>query len=296
MSVMSPRPSRCHINVRVGNSGNPSAVARARTNTIAASAIGLLWSLIAAPAGAAIVLPPATFNLMVSAESPNGGSNSATSPGTITQDSASAGFCNGIPGPLTAHASATATNGQVDPSVSVFVSTTGAGCAGGSAFAQVVYSFAVVPLPGAPAGTPVPVFIDALGQSTGEHAGGAQGFATAHLDFPGTPAFDTCLVVGCGPSSFQSSGPYLVEPNVATAVNLVALAEIPNTPGAGGDFENASVDPRIFIDPGFTFASDFKLIFSSNLATAVPEPSSTALIGAWLVGLALYRVRRRAFP
>jgi hypothetical protein len=70
-------------------------------------------------------------------------------------------------------------------------------------------------------------------------------------------------------------------------VSLSVFGEM-GTPGSW----SATIDPEIYIDPSFQYASDFVLETSAPLTSSSgPEPSSSLLLGAGLllVGAGLYK-------
>jgi hypothetical protein len=91
--------------------------------------------------------------------------------------------------------------------------------------------------------------------------------------------------------------------NISASVNFIVDTEYRVTLGAyllncvgavGGNGEvsyslSAQADPTFIIDPSFPYASDFQLIYSSN----VPEPASFVSIGTALFAATMARKRKR---
>jgi hypothetical protein len=203
---------------------------------------------------------------------------------------------------LDAGAQAAATGGS-DPAIAISVSA-GGDVVGSQAHADASlnYSLEVV----GPSGAPVPV--DLKSSITGTLISGSA---------YGVVALASASLVVVNPSGALVSGSYLpappqpttvdsviyLFPNTIYGVSLNALAyalcgslDEYGTATCDGNLASASaaVDPTFTIDPGFADASQYQIVFSPGVSSAVPETGTWAmmLIGFAGLGYAAFRQGR----
>ena len=106
------------------------------------------------------------------------------------------------------------------------------------------------------------------------------------------------IAINCAGASFQSgfsvTAPITVESNQIGDNVQLSLSVNANTlfSGASSDIQSGYIDPVITIDPSFSLASEFQLVFSpgvGNSPSSVPEPATIALFAIGLAGLAAFR-------
>jgi hypothetical protein len=203
---------------------------------------------------------------------------------------------------LDAGAAAAAAGGS-DPAIAISVSA-GGDVVGSQAHADASlnYSLEVV----GPSGAPVPV--DLKSSITGTLISGSA---------DGVVALASASLVVVNPSGNLVSGSYLPAPPQPTTVDTV-IDLFPNTIygvslqalafalcGAQDEFgtttcdgnlasASAAVDPTFMIDPGFADASQYQIVFSPGVSSAVPESGTWAmmLIGFAGLGYAAFRQGR----
>jgi hypothetical protein len=201
-----------------------------------------------------------------------------------------------------AGAAASATGGA-DPAIAISVSA-GGDVVGSQAHADASlnYSMEVV----GPSGAPVPV--DLKSSITGTLMSGSA---------YGVVALASASLLVINPSGNIVSGSYLpapphpttvdtvvdLFPNTIYGVSLQALAyalcgslDEYGTATCDGNLASASaaVDPTVMIDPGFADASQYQIVFSPDVSSAVPESGTWAmmLIGFAGLGYAAFRQGR----
>jgi hypothetical protein len=96
-------------------------------------------------------------------------------------------------------------------------------------------------------------------------------------------------------SGFSVTAPITVESDQIGDNVQLSLSVNANTivSGASSDIQSGYIDPVITIDPSFSLASEFQLVFSpdvGNSPNGVPEPTAVALFVIGLVGLGGVRI------
>jgi hypothetical protein len=201
---------------------------------------------------------------------------------------------------LDAGAAAAATGGS-DPSIAVSASA-GGDVVGSQAQADASLNYSLELV--GPSGAPVPV--DLKSSITGTLISGSA---------YGVVALASASLVVINPSGSLVSGSYLpappqpttvdtvidLFPNTIYGVSLQALAlalcgaqDEYGTATCDGNLASASaaVDPTFTIDPNFAGASQYQIVFSPGVASAVPEPDTWAMMLIGFAGLGYAAFRR----
>lgn len=183
------------------------------------------------------------------------------------------------------------------------------GQGGSTALADIQYYFEAV----GPSGISVPIILTASGGVTPGLAsantaelqlippsGGAQLLVSACAS--ALPAGNFCAANGlteqpsfsiAAPETITSDAIYSITMDLDISANTLVL------PGGGADSQSGFIDPVVTIDPSFSLADEFTLVFSPGVgntpAGTIPEPSGWQIL---LVGLAaaagVQRIRRAA--
>lgn|GEM_PF-6644683 len=182
---------------------------------------------------------------------------------------------------------ATTTGGPV-PTLSVTASSSN-GVFSMNAYAKVSYS---VRLTGGPAGTSVPMTLEATGSAQTGHSSGGNWLSSAYtqLYINGAPQYDAFLNAyfvygdpGHETASFSIDKPMTMLVGSTYSVDMIVGATGNNGTGS------ATMDPT-FSFVNISDASTYRLEFSPGLVATVPEPSGASLL---LLGLGGMIVRRR---
>lgn len=243
--------------------------------------LGLMATLMLLPAARATSIPPAEIS--VSAE---GGVPISTA-GTVT----GTGFNPGPEGG-SEFSTASASFAGGDATVSGNGSTSGGvAVANSSGSATLTFFFKVE---GSETGVNFVPLIFTGSDSTS--ATGPDAEATGYFETPGGQ-INSCsqagLAVGhCGTLPSSNSGTLNYDAGIGVLYDMQVQLQGGSTLGSGS--WSASVDPQVQINPSFQYASDFSLIFSPNVVSATPEPSTLCLLGIGLLGL--LRVTPRRVP
>jgi len=185
------------------------------------------------------------------------------------------------------------------PYVSVSASSGGcqSSCAGGgvSATAQVSYSIEWI----GPSGVRVPTIIDTAG-GIGPTTGSAS--ASAHVSLTpagglGLTGFNaaTFLNGSCDPSGCVNGTQHIsmLSDTVYTVQVFASVGVSDNFAGS----TSAWADPHFFIDPNFADGGEFSLLISpgvGNSVSAVPEPSTWAMLLLGFAGIGFMTYRRKS--
>lgn len=257
----------------------------------------LVWGFAVAglplPAGAAIVIPDAVYRAELNYPPPPKRYFEA---GGISVDEQwlSGGGVN--LGHVTASA---ATGGGLLPmaAITVDLSGTGNGAIAAEGHAALTYYWAVEQISGTPRNT-ARVRIHTEGAVSSAVVGDADAsplYAEAIIDFIGS---QSVFIAGVkrGTSflgnSFDATFTKQVAKDTVFSTSLIAygLANAGWDGGAGTARLDAFVDPLIEIDPEWSSASDFRMLFSSGVGVApIPEPATYLLWACGLVALLVLR-------
>ena len=239
-----------------------------------------------------IVLADPRFLTSVRSSAPGGLQDFAESrnAGTISVENGSVSFDAELqPSPhMRGDASAPAVNGS------------------GFAYGQMSYQFEIA----GPAGTSVPVKFFASGSVTPALA--TTNYATLTLtdDQTGsrvlsrsacntsTPGYCEGQGLELNPSFSISDNLVLLSGRIYDISLLLSVSAFNN--GSGPDVQSGNIDPVITIDPSFSFANQFTLVFSpgvgnSALSANIPEPSTALILASGIAGVAIARSRRKRF-
>ena len=188
------------------------------------------------------------------------------------------------------------------PDASLFATATGEGLVDSSGvFGTLNYSLEVT---GGTPGDIVPIDIDTVLQAIPISIGYA--FSEIIVTADDSDSVTICTEL-CGPGSGVTGFTGTLQVNaVSGAVYLNAVhleVDVIGALGGTSDFDGgtASVDPHIYVDPGFANAGDYSILLSDGIgnevvaAGGVPEPATWALtlLGVFGLGAAL-RGRHRA--
>jgi hypothetical protein len=264
----------------------------------ACSGVGLaaLLFLAGVPARAAgVALPEARFR----AQLLDHDTRYLFEPGSIGVDE---DVLSGSGRPLGHVSGSAATSDGLLPTAAIQLELSGNGTAARSeiAHAALTYYWRVEQIAGPPRST-ARVRISAAGSVSSALVGDADAsplYAMAIIDFIGS---QSTFVAGVNPghpftgNAFDSTFTKFVGKESIFSTSLVAygLAAVGWEDGAGTARLDAFVDPLIEIDPEWSFARDFRVVFSSGIGIApIPEPASVLLLVAGLVTLCA-RMRHR---
>jgi len=189
------------------------------------------------------------------------------------------------------------------PSAAIQLELSGSGIAANSetAHAGLTYYWRVEQVAGAPRSA-ARVRIHVAGSVSSAlvgDAGASPLYALASIDFIGS---QSTFVAGVNPGhpyngdSFDSTFTKLVAKDSIFSTSLVAygLAGVGWEGGSGSARLDAFVDPLIEIDPEWSPAADFRVVFSSGIGVVpIPEPASALLLVAGLLAL-FARMQRRS--
>lgn len=153
--------------------------------------------------------------------------------------------------------------------------------------------------PGQPPESSIPVMFHTVLFAEADTSGHGYGSADFQVD-DGDGGIGATLTCGlsapvCTQNTIDTVLSGNISVNQAHSVFVSAGASAPNGPG----FSMASVDPMIYIDPGFADANLYTLELSPGVGNAdpsslgAPEPSSWMLAGLGVIGLAFGTHRRR---
>lgn len=160
----------------------------------------------------------------------------------------------------------------------------------GRAIAKTGYYWSIEQVGGAPYYATVPVMVTTSGSVSYDAVGDVKiGYLYAEAGFnwlSSYGAFKADLTNAVGPSgteNFDQSFKKFVGIGNVYSVGLTAWGHAEADDGESIHF-SAYVDPLIVIDPSFSRASDFRVVFSEGIG-AVPLPPTIWLFGSGLLGL-----------
>jgi hypothetical protein len=183
------------------------------------------------------------------------------------------------------------TSGSVLPMASFDLSLEGQGIGiNGGAYAALTYYWGVEQIAGAPYGSLIPVKISTAGSVSGSTSGDATiGYLYAKVILGWGGSFEADLTNQTGAESFNKEFTKNVYKDTQYSFGLIVRGEGWAEDGGSVNI-GGYVDPIIVIDPDWSRAGDFKLVFSAGISgqpssAAVPEPATVLLLGSGLAAI-----------
>jgi len=211
----------------------------------------------------------------------------------------------GVIGPvdLSTQSGTASASGSIDyqPSSNIRVNADVNGSGLSSAYTFFEYFFSVV----GPTNVSIPIIVFASAEVSQPIRAGSSNTVQLFLGTPqsvpliasacnagaGSPA-TVCGGLSASPS-FSIASHHVVTSNELDNIQATIFVSANTLFGAPEDHQSGFLDPVIMIDPDFSRANEFQIIFSSGVGNvaAIAEPTTLALLGSGLFGLGM--VRRR---